>query len=382
ERDGVELPVMEPQEYTDRVVQRITRAVVSAWNARRPGKVGFGLAHAVVGHNRRVTYSDGKSRMYGNINDPEFRHVEGYEDHSVNLLGTWNTDGKLTGLVVNVACPSQVSENEYQISADYWHETREELRSRLGDDVHVLAQCSAAGDQSPHLVGNQERNADNVAGKENAEVRMWRLAGHTQREEIAQRIADATEGCLPLMEKECESSPVLEHVVENVQLTRSQITPADVEEARRGAEEWKEKLGKLKNELKENPGEQNEPRWYVPITRAYRKVKWFEGVEKRYNIKGKEPKIPVEAHVVRIGDMVFSTNPFEYYLDFGLRMQARSRATQTFTVQLAGSGTYVPTEKAAASGSYGAVPASTTVGPQGGRELVEWSVETINSMWK
>jgi hypothetical protein len=54
---------------------------------------------------------------------------------------------------------------------------------------------------------------------------------------------------------------------------------------------------------------------------------------------------------------------------------------QTFLVQHVGSGTYLPTERAVSGKSYGAVPASTPVGPEGGRELAEKTLEMINSMW-
>ena len=52
---------------------------------------------------------------------------------------------------MNVACPSQVGAGS-RISADFWHETRNELRSRLGEGLFVLPQCSAAGDQSPRVM--------------------------------------------------------------------------------------------------------------------------------------------------------------------------------------------------------------------------------------
>ncbi len=90
--------------------------------------------------------------MYGNAGKPEFRNVEGYEDHSVYAMMTYDRKRNLTGIVVNVLCPSQVSEHICRISADYWHETREELRRRLGDDLYVLAQCAAAGDQSERVM--------------------------------------------------------------------------------------------------------------------------------------------------------------------------------------------------------------------------------------
>jgi len=46
--------------------------------------------------------------------------------------------------------------------------------------------------------------------------------------------------------------------------------------------------------------------------------------------------MPVEIHVIRLGDMAIATNRFELYLDFGIRIKARSKAVQTFVVQLAG----------------------------------------------
>lgn len=52
-----------------------------------------------------------------------------------------------------------------------------------------------------------------------------------------------------------------------------------------------------------------------------------------------------------------------------------------FVAQLAGSGSYVPTERSVAGGAYGAIPESTEVGPEGGRELVEQTLELLDSLW-
>jgi len=46
--------------------------------------------------------------------------------------------------------------------------------------------------------------------------------------------------------------------------------------------------------------------------------------------------MPVEVHVIRLGDMAIASNRFELYLDFGIRIKARCPAVQTFVVQLAG----------------------------------------------
>jgi len=368
---GVDLPAMAPGAYVAVASRRIAEAVAQAWRHRAPGGMGYGLGQAVVGHNRRISYDTGETRMYGKTDDPHFSHVEGYEDHSVNVLALWDVDGRLTGLVVNLACPSQVSEHLFQISADYWHETRAELRRRLGEHIVVLAQNSAAGDQSPHLLLNRR-----------AEERMGRLTGRTRRQEIAVRIADAVTGLLPAMQQEVDAAPVLRHRAEQVPLPRRPLTQQDVEDALAEAARAREEYEALRRELEAHPEQRDTPRWYVPLTAAYRRAAWNQGVAERFQRQQTEPAVPVEAHVIRLGEVAFATNPFEFYLDFGLQIKARSRAVQTFLVQHVGSGTYVPTFRATAGKSYGAVPASTPIGPEGGRALVEWSVAAIDALWE
>jgi hypothetical protein len=90
------------------------------------------------------------------------------------------------------------------------------------------------------------------------------------------------------------------------------------------------------------------------------------------------PRVPVEVHALRIGDAAIVTSPFELFLDYALRIKARSPAAQTLTVQLAaGDLMYLPTERAVRGGGYGAMPAVSYVGPEGGAELVEASLQMI-----
>ena len=366
---GVELDAMPEAEYREFAAERIAQAVVQAWKARQPGAVGFGLGHAVVGRNRLIVSATGRSAMYGATDSPGFSHVEGYEDHSVNLLYTWDADGELTGVVINIACPSQAV-GGYQISADFWHDTREELRRRLGDGLFVLPQCAAAGDKAPSvLVGRR------------AEARMDRLAGRARRQELAIRIADAVTTTLPYIEKHSESNPPFAHRVEQVELTRRLISEQDVAEAMSDSDQWRERYEKMRREIEANPEIRQKPRWYSNITDAFTRVMRGVRVKKRFELQQTQPKLPYEVHVVRIGDMAMATNPFELYLDYGMQIQQRSRAVQTFIVQLAGDGAYLPTQRSVEGGAYGAVPASTDIGPEGGRELVERTLELIESLW-
>lgn len=379
---GVDLPVMDPRDYTLGAARIIADGIVEAWRNRQPGEIGFGLGQAVVGHNRRVSYENGESRMYGRVNTPEFSHVEGYEDHSVNVLGAWNESNELTGLVVNVACTAQVDEHSFEMTADYWHDVRVELRRRFGDGIHVLAQCSASGDQSPHLVGLQER-PDRRPTAESAETRMWRLSARNQRQDIAIRVADAITSILPFMEKELTAAPIFRHLSKNIELPLAASFSEEALEATRSeALECRREYERLKKDLEDHPEKRESPRWYVPITTAHRKRHWLEGALKRHEIRKTRSTIPVEAHVIRIGDVAFATNPFELFLDYGIRIKARSLATQTFVTQLAGSGTYLPTERSVAGGGYGSIPASNTIDPKGGKILVEETLKMIERLWK
>ncbi|MDD3927252.1 MAG: hypothetical protein PHT33_11410 [bacterium] len=367
---GIDLDVTSIEDYVRWATERIVAAVAEAWEARVPGEVAFGQGYAVVGHNRRWVDVNGNSTMYGNTDNSLFSHIEGYEDHSIGILATRNRKGVLTGLVVNVPCPSQVSEEEFFLSADYWYETRTELRQRFGNDLFVLAQCSAAGDQSPHIIFDRQ-----------AEERILKLKKRNLRQDIALRIADAVATVLDCIETEFDDAPVLKHHVEKMDLALNVLTESDVESAGKEADKIGEQYRKEKMELENNPERRKEPRWYYTVTYAYRRMRWYQGVIERFEAQKSCKTMPVESHVIRIGEAVWATNPFEYYLDFGTYIKARSQAIQTFLIQLAGSDNYVASLRSVAGGSYGSIPASNHVGPEGGRQFAQAIVTAIGNLW-
>jgi hypothetical protein len=141
--------VMQPADYLQLLIERIGAAAVAAWQARKPGSVGWGLGHAVVGHHRIVVSDGGKAQMYGSTAQPKFQHFEGYEDHGVEVLFFWDAAGKLIASTVNVACPAQEVEQSYKVDADFWHPIRETLKQKHGADLVVLGWTGSAGDQAP-----------------------------------------------------------------------------------------------------------------------------------------------------------------------------------------------------------------------------------------
>ncbi len=374
---GVDLPVLPADKYAEFVSDRIATTVTKAWTSRDVGSFAFGLGQAVVGRNRRWTNFDGVSKMYGNITSPEFNHIEGYEDQNIGVAAFYSTSGDIVGVIVNIACPSQVDEHAYEITADYWCNVREGLRRRYGKDLFVLPQCSAAGELAPQRMGTRKYTYDSKA-----EARMLRLKSQTERQQIGERVTNTVTDVLDCIKPTRDSNPPFRHVVVDLPLPVYRLTAEQAAEADRDAAHFKAEYEAEKDRLESTPGAKDEPRWYVNVTRAFRLWARHARTRDRFDQQDKQPVLNFDIHVLRIGDMAMASNPFEYYLDYGIQIKARSAATQTFLVQLAGPGSYLPSLRSLAGGGYGSVPASNNFGPEAGAILREATIRTIDSLFK
>jgi hypothetical protein len=93
-----------------------------------------------------------------------------------------------------------------------------------------------------------------------------------------------------------------------------------------------------------------------------------------------DPIKPIEFHVIRLGDIAIATNPFELYIDYGIRIKARSQAVLTLLVQLScQTNGYLPTERGVKGGGHSAD--KFVVGPKGGQIMVNETVKKINDLW-
>lgn len=346
-----ELPregVTRPTDYLDFLADRIAEASSKAWEARQSGSVGWGLGHAVVAQNRRSVYTLGNAQMYGRTDRPDFRGIEGYEDHGVEVLFFWDRDRRLIATAVNLACPAQEVEGGSAVNADFWHQIRESLRARHGKSLLVLGWTGAAGNQSPHLMLRRA-----------AEERMRKLRGLDRLDEVARRVVAAWEEAYDGAHKDIHDDVPMTHVVQKIALPRRIVTEMEVVAAR-----------KQVDDLSKKPAER-------------RRAVWYQAVVDRYDQQKAGPLAPyeMELHVLRLGDVAIATNDFELFTEYGIQMKARSRALQTFVVQLAGPGTYLPTAEAVRGGGYSAIVESSMVGPDGGQVLVDRTLEAINALW-
>ncbi|MGY8644211.1 MAG: hypothetical protein ACKVJU_24345 [Verrucomicrobiales bacterium] len=345
--------VTQPSEFVAFLCDKVATAIESAWKSRKAGAAGWGLGHALVGHNRRAAYLDGRSQMYGSTSSANFKGLEGYEDHGVEVLFFWQGEEENpVAVAVNVACPAQVVEGRSNVNADYWHYVREGLAEKFGSDVVVLGWVGAAGDQVPRPMLRKK-----------AESRMIEARGLSQLEEVSRRIVRAVEDAWAVAKEERHADPVLEHRVAELILPKRMVTDEEVASA-------KAEIKKLRSGPPEEI-QKNMKRWL-----------WHQKTVDRHAEQADDPALPMEMHAIRIGDIAICTNRFELFTEYGMRIKGRSPALQTFVIQLAGPGSYLATDEAEAGGGYSAIVNSCLIGPDGGQMLVDESVKAIDAMWK
>ncbi len=352
--------------------KRIALAAYKAWQNREEALYANGFGRAVVGFCRRVVYDDGTAQMWGDTNTANFESMEGGNDSGVELLYMFNKEKKLTGVVANIACPSQILEHRSFLSADYWGKVKENLRKEWGDHIYLLALCGAGGDQCPRdLVRWVEPetpiNDPNIKRPDVidrvADPSMFDLSGCRRvGKRVAHEIIDVFEEL-----GEPKADPIFKHEVYTLDLPLRKATITQYNEAVREIELYMAKNSKKKV--------------FNYVDKAALHVQ--TGLVGRYRQQQTQETVPTEVHILRLGDVAFATNPFELFLDYGNRIKARSRAKQTFITQLCCGGLgYLPTEKAEKGGHYSAYISSGNVGHIGGDQLVRKSVQEINRLFK
>ena len=386
---GVE--IASAKEYRDFLVDSASDSIVEAYENRKPGSYSYGYGYAVVSHSRRSLYFDdygkradgvnnslivdGHAKMYGNTNDEMFIGFEGASDASVYLLYTFDEKDNLTGAIVNVPCPSQNSEIMEALSASFWNETRNLIREKYGN-IYILPQCACAGDLAPRTLHISRAEERRFKLKYDGKIpeKMRDVPEICARYDIAERIAAAFDEVYSWAKDEKYSDVKISHTVNTLMLDAWKISEAEYEEAKRGYEAAVTE-GFVSTDDKYAD--------YTENTMRSRGITRYQNIIKRYE-SGENEK-PIEMHTIAIGDIAFVSHPFELYIDFQHRIQARSPFTQTFLIQLAanpnnGVGGYLCHERGAWGVGYSANIFSNNVSPNGGNQLVKAALFELNKL--
>ena len=362
--------VLAGEEAQTYLVEKLADLISRAWKSRKPGGISAAHDYAAVSFSRRAVFSRAGAEetvMYGDCSDEGFLRFEPGGDNAVELLYTWDLEGALTGVAVNVPCPSQVFELHRFLSADYWGFVRKDVRQAFGE-IFVLPLCGAAGDLSPiDLVQISKYNKQ--------ELLIWGgQAEEVQRnfdmeavcEGISARLVEAVKRGYHRAGQQIDYRPAFLHECLRLDLPL-RLVPRDVFEASLA------EVQRIQQEFsRENRMTTQD------VVRAFEP----QGDVLRWYMQQETATFPCVSHVVRLGKIAFATNPFELFNEFAQRMKARAASEQLFVVQLSnGIGGYLPSSSAVRGGSYSSKPASTFCGPDGGDMLVERTLAVVNSMF-
>ena len=202
-------------------------------------------------------------------------------------------------------------------------------------------------------------------------------------------MVEAVENVVPGAIAKIDFSPTVRHSVKKISLPRRSASLQNFTDA-------EEELKKLVDTMPEdeayrqfckevscNEKISGRPGPYDSKLHHFVLIQNAKAVIARYEEQDKLPEFEMELHALRLGNTVFVTNPFELYLDFGHQIRARSMAGQTFIVQLCGdTGGYLPSARAEKLGGYGGLIINGKVGSDGGKILVDRTLEEIGNLWE
>ncbi|MBQ8817143.1 MAG: hypothetical protein IJZ83_01055 [Clostridia bacterium] len=360
---------MNPDDAFEYLAEVIAKTVEVAWKKRSTGGYATGFGRAAIGLNRRVCYSDGTAKMWGDVDTATFTTLEAGTDSGIELVFVYDENKKMTGIVANVACPAQVMEQRSVISSDYWGKVKILLREKYGQDLMLLPICSAAGDLCPRdMVRWVEPETSikdpNIVRNEpkfrKADPSMFDIKGTWK---IGRRIFNEIEMAIEEI-YEINQDAEFRHCSKVLSLPLRKVTDSE----------------KVKSE--------NRMREFLKGRKTLDYMDSAEmfvhaGTIQRYELQQVCNTVDAEIHAIRLGNIAFVTNSFELFHDYGNQIRARSVAEQTFIAQLSnGDLGYLPTEKAQKGGHYSAYVSSGYVGYESGELLVSATLDMINDLFE
>jgi hypothetical protein len=351
--------VLTPQAFTAFFAKKVAGAAAEAWKNRKSGGIVLKTGRIAVPQCRRVQYKDGTASMYGDTNTPNFLKIEGSADNGAEYLITLDEAGKVTGVVINLACPAQVVESEMCITADIWGE----VRKQWPEMPYVLPVCGAAGDLTMRDLVRRDRTEASTRSFE----------GVT---DIAGRIVRESKYIVSTIKKEIINyEPAYGHLKRDIYLPIRTVTEAEYIEAKRDLDAFEKEYelnGLAKDSSDSYPLRMKDRQEYARVVARVQ----------RWEMQKKSLTLPMELHAFRFGDAVLVNNAFELYQEFGNQMKALSPAPYTFVVQLANDCLgYLCNSLAVSGGSYSAGIENGYIGPEGGDYLVAKTLDAIESVW-
>jgi hypothetical protein len=303
-------------EYEEFFVRSAVESIVQAWRARRPRKLGSGIAPhgGWVGMNRRRLESG-------------FSPV----DKEIQVLKVTDFRGRVEAVLFNYPChPACLGPDNLLISADWPYFAAQRLRERLGKTVKVL-----------YFQGTQGNiNTGYSAGLSALGVPIPTRT-FTYAQELGEIVAGAILSKLPAIPS--QSGGALSSRRDTVAL--EYYIPSTLEEAQR-------KLAQAGRQVEEL-AHAAAPRARLDVARVERAFAEYSLKRLERNLKDGQREYRAELQVIRVGDAAFVSFPGEFFVEVGLEVKKRSGFATTFCLGLANDNLgYFPISEAYAEGGY------------------------------
>lgn len=340
---------MKPCEYLDYFVAHTVEACLKAYSQLELAGISPVLTYAAIGHCRRVRFRDGTSTIGKVSADYNFDCLESSNDNGIEMLYVYGKTDKLIGLVINICCPAQIYENQSFFSADFVGAFRIQLKQKLGIELPVITIIGAAGNVGP---------CDLLRRKVEEHEAVW---------ELGRRLLHCFEDNLEKAAGNICRKVEFAHIFTNIPLPIMTVSKTEVNQANK---DYDEIMSELESKEDLSPLVYNS------------KFCFAQQYLNRAKMQKKHTFYDAPVHVVRIGNCVFITNPFELYSEYGMRIVARSKAEHTFIAELTDDcASYLPTKAVIDAKGFSATTATCLVGSEGGELLTEMSIRMINDLF-
>jgi len=361
-RDGKHL--VEDKIIMEGIIEKIIESGVKAHRSMRPAKIGWGKGRAEkCCYNRRYIMADGKSRMApGNF--PQGLMVEGPVDDELYVVWFEDKVDEIIAMMVNYSSHPAVLYSLDCVSADFPGSMRKTIWNALSKKFPVQYLQGACGNTAP--ISSAEPNNGDMWGLGMGGYR--RIGGILAGEVIKlihQNIATEYEG--------------------NVEFISSKIyiPYKDFNE---------DDINKAINILKEAAGTGDQAKGVrdrledVDDWQALKNIKvnverWahFYNLAVIKGIQEKYPEYPAEITALKLGGVIFVTNPSELFVEYQIQIKNKFKDKNVIVVELTNGWTsYIPTRQAIALGGYEVM--QSRLNEYAGAMITEKSVELIESL--
>ena len=260
-------------------------------------------------------------------------------DPDVGVVGTWDAEGNLLGVIVNYSC--HATTNPGGISANWIYYLEKTIQGALDIRVPVVFLQGACGDVT---------QVDNLSPFQRPAPEEWaqRVGGRVGAEAVKELLMMPKSSDIPL-----DARQKILHIKRRVPSAEKVARAHEIVSA-----------GKPKGD-----------------TTDYLFAKETLMLDYLISVA---PEVEVEVQAIQVGPAVFVSNPAEYFVQYGLDIKKGSAFRFTFPVELAnGFCGYVPTEEA--FGSHGGgyetrLTAYSNLEVTGGTQIAKAGIELANEM--